>query len=48
MFKLKHGAYRVKNKDAGFTLRRYKEAKESLMALTVMVQVNVPYTACNT
>ncbi len=41
-------AYRVENKDAGFALGWYEEAKESLMALTVMIQVDVPYTACNT
>lgn len=47
-FRLKCGTYRVKNKDAGFSLGRYEEAKEGLMALTVMVQVNVPYTPCDT
>lgn len=41
-------AYRVEHKHAGFALAGYEEAKQSFMTLTVMVQVDVPYAACNT
>lgn len=39
--------HRVEDEDAGFALRGDEEAKQSLVALTVMVQVDVSHTACN-
>lgn len=39
-------SHRVKDKDTGFALRGDKEAEQSLVTLTVMVQVDVSHAAC--
>lgn len=42
-----HVPHRVEDEDTGFALRGDEEAEQSLVALTVMVQVDVSHAACN-
>lgn len=44
MNKKLHYSYSVQDKDAGFALRWYEQAKQSLVTLAVMIQIHMANT----